>query len=174
MVSWILMLIGLLAPHTPETMRKDAARAIDQVVHEDPIYLTDDGLERSAAELVSLVAHESVFDPKAVSHDRGGESLGYAQVSVSNLKWLKMNRDDLLDPIQNLRAAVKLLRESHRVCRSKPLEEQLAWYGTGSGHCDVEEGIQASRRRMRLAMDLLRKHPPFWDVADRRFVEVAH
>jgi len=162
MAAWILSLMQLLVPHAPyaDTFPQTAA-AIDQVAHESPLYDDDDGIVRTAAELVSLAFHESRFDPRAV--DKEGTSLGLAQVDVSNLANLGLERrEQLFDPLTNLRAALRLMKISHRLCRFRPLEDALANYASGGGTCAVPEGLVASRRRMRLALKLLKKHPPWW------------
>jgi hypothetical protein len=70
--------------------------------------------------------------------------------------------EQLFDAETNLRSALKLMQISHRLCRQRPLEDGLANYASGGGTCTVPEGLVASRRRMRLAMTLLKKHPPRW------------
>lgn len=162
MAIWILSLMQLLVPHASyaDTFPATAA-AIEKVAHEAPLYDDDDGVVRTVAELVSLSFHESRFDPRAV--DKGGQSFGLAQVDASNLANLGLTKtEQLFDPETNLRAALKLMRISHRLCRWRPLEDALANYASGGGTCSVPEGLVASRRRMRFAAKLLRKHPPRW------------
>lgn len=113
-------------------------------------------------ELVSLTFFESHFDPNAVKDDDGGDSLGLAQVNVSNLRALGMTREELLTTDGNLRAALAMMRDSHRTCRARPWKQQLAAYATGRGLCGVPEGVRASEHRLSLAKELLREHPPVW------------
>jgi hypothetical protein len=128
MVIWILSLMQLLLPYAryAEKFQFEAtAVAIDKVAHEEPLYDDDDGVVRTVVELVSLAYHESRFDPRAVDH--GGTSLGLAQVDTSNLRALGLTRpEQLFDPETNLRAALKLIRISHHLCRRHPHEERLA------------------------------------------------
>jgi hypothetical protein len=162
MAVWILSLMQLLVPHAPyaDTFPATAA-AIEKVAHEAPLYDDDDGVVRTVAELVALSFHESHFDPRAV--DKGGTSFGLTQVDASNLGMLGLkSTSDLFDPETNLRAALKLMRISHRLCRQRPIEDALANYASGGGTCSVPEGLVASRRRMKLAAALLRQHPPRW------------
>ena len=141
--------------------RLDRDAAIEKVAHEAPLYDDDDGVVRTVAELVSLSYHESHFDPRAV--DKSGQSFGLTQIDASNLASLGLkSRDELFDPITNLRAALKLMRISHRLCRRRPAVDGLANYASGGATCSVPEGLVASRRRMRLALALLKKHPPKW------------
>jgi hypothetical protein len=82
---------------------------------------------------------------------------------VSNLANLGLTKkEQLFDVETNLRAALKLMRISHRICRRRPPEDGLANYASGGGTCDVPEGLVASRRRMKLAATLLRRHRPRW------------
>jgi hypothetical protein len=162
MAIWILSLMQLLVPHAPyaDTFPATAA-AIEKVAHESPLYEDDDGIVRTVAELVSLSFHESRFDPRAV--DKGKQSFGLTQIDASNLSNLGLAKhEQLFDPETNLRAALKLMRISHHLCRRRPPEDGLANYASGGGTCSVPEGLEASRRRMRFAAALLRRHPPRW------------
>ena len=162
MYVWILGLMQLLVPHAPyaDTFPATAA-AIEKTAHESPLYDDDDGVVKTVAELVSLAYHESKFDPRAV--DKGGTSLGLTQVDISNLGHLGLSRpEQLFDPETNLRSALKLMRISHRLCRYRPREDGLANYASGGGTCSVPQGLVESRRRMKLAAALLRRHPPRW------------
>lgn len=162
MAVWILSLMQLLVPHAPyaDTFPATAA-AIERVAHEAPLYDDDDGVARTVTELVSLAFHESHFDPRAI--DKTGTSFGLTQIDASNLGTLGLRtKEDLFDPETNLRAALKLMRISHRLCRQRPPEDGLANYASGGGTCSVPEGLVASRRRMKLAAALLKNHPPRW------------
>lgn len=161
MTIWILKLMHLLLARAPwlDTYPITAA-AIDKVAHESPLYEGEDGVEQTAAELVALTYYESRFDAKAVNKKQ--DSFGLGQIHSSNLKSLDLTKEQLFDPETNLRAAIKLIRISHRLCKWHPREERLTNYASGGGTCSVPEGLVASRRRMKLAMAILRKNPPFW------------
>jgi hypothetical protein len=162
MGAWILSLMQLLVPHAPysDTFPATAA-AIEKVAHEAPLYDDDDGVVKTVVELVSLSFHESRFDPRAV--DKTKQSYGLAQVDVSNLANLGLAaKEELFEVETNLRAALKLMKISHRLCRGRPPEDGLANYASGGGTCSVPEGLVASRRRMKFAKALLTKHPPRW------------
>ena len=165
MAKWILKLMQLLVAHAPwDATFPETAAAIDEIAHEAPLYEGEDGPARTAAELVALSYYESKFDPRAVGGD--GTSFGLAQVHISNLHDLGLtHKEELFDPETNLRAAMQLLKISHRLCRARPLADRLANYASGGPTCSVPEGLTASRRRMKLAFDLLRKHPVVWTEA---------
>jgi hypothetical protein len=161
MAIWILKLMHLLLARAPwiDSYPQTAA-AIDKIAHESPLYDGDDGVEQTAAELVALTYYESRFNAHAVNKEQN--SFGLTQIHSSNLKSLGLNKDQLLDAETNLRAAIILMRISHRLCRRHPKEDGLANYASGGGTCSVPEGLKASRRRMKLAADLVRKHPVVW------------
>lgn len=110
-----------------------------------------------AAILVSLARFESSLNPAAVGDCRGKEktlrncqSLGLFQVSKHHASAMC-----LLIPDCAARHAVRLVRESMRICGPGP--NQLAWYATGGPSC--RSNIKASAHRMFLARRLLRLVP---------------
>lgn len=161
MAIWILKLMHLLLARTPwiDTYPQ-TAEAIDKVAHESPLYDGEDGVEQTAAELVALTYFESRFNIRAINKEQ--DSFGLTQIHSSNMKSLGLTKEQLLDAETNLRAAISLMRVSHRLCKNHPKEEGLANYASGGGTCNVPAGIKASRRRMKLALDLLRKNPVVW------------
>lgn len=173
MTPWLLLLISLVTTaHSPYEPRfPEIARAVDAISHRLPIYDTNDGTEKTAAELVSVISFESNFDPDAEGDH--GASIGLAQIGVSNLPWLSAQtgrtwtKADLHDPVKNLEAAAMLMRASHRACRGWPTLQQLAAYATGNGHCAVPEGVVASKHRLERAQRLLVEHPAFWTEVAR-------
>jgi hypothetical protein len=162
MWKWILLVLQSLQPNTPyKDTYEQTARAIDDVAHESPLYDSEDGVVRTIAEVVAIGHFESSFNPRAVGDH--GNSLGFGQIGVSNLAYLGLSgKEDLFDVRQNVRAMIRMLRDSHRTCAIAPLEDQLAAYATGNGHCFVSEGISASKHRMALAKRILVEHQPFW------------
>lgn len=168
MVAWILSMMLLCAPAGVNTSRFwEVAEAIDVASHETPLYQTDDGVERTAAELVALAYYESRFDPMAVASDWAGFSWGLFQEHETNFPRLGITWRDAVTPLPAARAALVLLAESHRICRGRPLEEQLSEYASGRGTCSTPEGLRDSRVRMRLAASLLRRQPAYWVDATR-------
>lgn len=161
MVPWILSLLMLLAqPDTDVSTLPETAQAIDIAAHEHPLH--EDPAE-TAAILVAIARYESRFNPRAVGYDGYGESWGLYQIHETNLKRLGL-RDyaEVCDPVEGSRAAIVLIDESFRVCRRNQPLERLAMYASGRAQCAVPDGVQASRVRMRLARELLERHPPRW------------
>jgi hypothetical protein len=161
MAIWILSLMQLLVPRASyaDSFAR-TADAIDKIAHEAPLYDGEDGVVETAVELVALTYHESRFDPHAVGG--AGTSFGLAQIDSSNLHDLGLKLPDLFDPETNLRAAIKLMRISHRICRTHPKADSLANYAGGGTSCSMPMAIIASHQRMWLAASLLRKYPPRW------------
>jgi hypothetical protein len=168
MEAWILALIALCAPHdaSPDAF-PEIAHAIDVASHEAPLYAEDDGVERTAAELVALAAREGHMRADAMAMDWAGFSFGLYQLHSTNFRRLGITWREADTPLEATRAALVLLAESHRVCHRRPLAEQLAHYASGGPSCDVPEGLTASRNRMALAAYLLRARPAFWVDASR-------
>jgi hypothetical protein len=162
MEMWILALFALCAP--PDASRGDfpeIARAFDVAAHEAPLYATDDGVERTVRELVALATRESHLRPDAMGADWAGFSFGLFQIHETNFPRLGITWHEAISPLASARIALKLLAESHRVCRARPLAEQLGHYASGGPTCDVPEGLAASRNRMALAERLARVRV-FW------------
>ncbi len=152
LTAWILSLMLLLQPTAPWSGTYAAtATAIDQVVHEQPSLFTDDleGLQKTAAVLVSLAWFESTFKPNAVGG--GGRFRGLYQTG---------GHGDLADPVVATRVALALVRESFELCRARPLEERLAYYAAGGASCrDVPpDALARSRYRILKAMWLVKHH----------------
>lgn len=164
METYILALM-LLCPraHAPTDRREEVAHAIDVAAHENPLYDTPDGVERTVRELVAVDCFESAFNPLAIGDH--GSSLGLAQVGISNVAMLGLHNDsELLDPVKNQRAALTMMRASHRTCRGRPSLERLGQYASGGPTCSVPQGLAASRRRTKFAEDLA-KVRVFWTSA---------
>ena len=162
MLQWILSLMIFACPTAPRYDFMDIAKAIDVAAHEAPLYKSDDGVERTVVELVAVGAWESAFKADAVASDWAGFSRGWAQVHDSNLPRLGITLIDAVTPLPAAKAALKLMAESHRICRHLPLEDQLSEYASGRALCDTPEGLRDSKNRMGLAARLLRVKGPRW------------
>lgn len=171
MYPWILALLVLAAP--PDASRADfpeIAQAIDVAAHESPLYVTEDppvGVARTVAELVAVATRESHLRPDAIGSDYAGFSYGLFQVHETNFSRLHLTWRQAITPLDATRAALVLLAESHRICRGRPIEEQLSEYASGRGRCDTPEGLRDSRNRMALARSLLARRPPYWTDTSR-------
>lgn len=160
MHMWILQLMLALQGSAPwiDTY-PSTARAIDRAAHLFPVYDGEDGVSRSAAELVAIAWYEAKFNPRAVAADGSG-SVCLGQVDV---RGLGVRAESLLESVDDcVEAMLVRIRESHRVCalRGRPPLERLGQYTGGGGGCD--RGLEAARRRAGLADWLVRRWPVRW------------
>ena len=161
MQAWILSLMLALSPAavTPwADSYPETARAIAKAATEDPIYAGPFASERTAATLVAISFFESTFKPGALGDK--STSVGRYQISQSNFAALGITKAELLaDPDVEVRAALRMIRDSFAICKGRRAEDWLAQFAAGHGTCTNAGGILASRRRMGLAMKLFREHP---------------
>jgi hypothetical protein len=158
LTAWILSLLLIMQPTAPWSDTYEAtARAIDQVVQEQPSLFTDDleGRQKTAALLASLAWFESTLKPNAVGGR--GRFRGLYQTGGRTGA-----NGDLSDPVVATRVALALVRESFRLCAARPLDERLANYAAGGTTCrDVGDlALSKSRARVRKAMWLVKHHAP--------------
>jgi len=160
MVTWILGLIVALQGASPWSDTYVAtARAIDEAAHLFPVYPGEDGPAKTAVELVAISFFESHFNPKALAEDGSG-TVCLGQIDIRGLPY---SAAELLDDVRScVEAMILRIRESHRVCRlaHRRPEERLGQYTGGGAACS--RGLDASRRRARLADYLIKAHPPRW------------
>ena len=160
MVTWILMLMTALQADAPwRDTYLETARAIDRVAHASPIYDGEDGAARSAATLVAIAFMESHFKPDAVAED-GAPTYCLGQVDPRGLMATAEQLRADVDLCVN--AMAQRARESVRVCalRGRAPLERLGQYTGGGGGCD--RGLEAARRRGKLADWLVRRWPVRW------------
>jgi transglycosylase-like protein with SLT domain len=155
MTEWILaLMLSLASLEGPAEWRdtyRTTAIAIADVARETPLFEGDDG-RKTAALLVAIAWHESRFRQDAVGDK--GRSHCLVQISNSNFDSLGVTREELQDPKVCLRAGIRMIKESFRVCREYPLLERLGWYASGGAGC---RGTRASRLRMGLAQKLAKQ-----------------
>jgi len=160
MAAWILSLMLFLQPAAPwlDTY-PSTARAIDRAAHAFPVYEGEDGVSRTAAELVAIAWYESRFNPRAVAEDGSG-TVCLGQIDV---RGLGVAAEALLESVDNcVEAMLARVRESHRVCalRGRGPLERLGQYTGGGGECD--RGLRAARARAKTAEWLVRRYPVRW------------
>lgn len=118
---------------------------------------TDDPDE--AALILATADDESHLDPLAVGD--GGTSVCIMQVSVSNAAYLETTRERMQNDLREcVRAGLRMMRLSARMCRSRPADERQAHYLAGGGDCVANEvALRHSKSRTRRAWRLLRRTP---------------
>lgn len=124
------------------------AKAVAEAAHASPVFAGGDGEQRTVALLVSMAWFESTFNPAAVGDN--GRSVCLFQIHETNWKWLGVTREALQDVRVCARTAVRMVHQSFRVCRARPLEERLGWYAAGGPDCT--RGLSPSRHRVRKAL----------------------
>lgn len=108
------------------------------------------GREWCAGLLVEMSWHESRFQQDA-RHDHGA---GYGLFGTHEAT---LGRPVPGDADGQAEAALELLRQSWRICASRPFEDRLGWYAAGGLGCSAR--LPLSRFRIHEAVGLLRKHP---------------
>lgn len=164
--KWVLSLMLLLQPAavTPwASTYEQTATAIAEAAQDSPVFMGEKGASRTAALLVAVAWHESRFDQQAL----GDCTAGKPKTRTACASWglFQMNKHNFVvpgefalgDPAIASREALRMVRISFRVCRGRPLDEQLAWYAAGNRGCD--RGLRESRNRMGLAKTIESKHP---------------
>ena len=151
-VAWVVGLLAALEPKAPwsHTYEK-TAEAIARVSESEPLFAPEEkGEERTAALLVSIAWYESRLKPNAKS----ANGRWYCLYQLGKA-YLPDAEKSLTDPEMCTRAAVKVLRKSLDLCKTRPLEERLANYVSGA----CNRGGVESRYRFHLARKLLKEHP---------------
>lgn len=131
----LLWMASLVPPQTVSwsSSYSDTASAIAEACSNDL---------RCAAILTAIGYHESRFDPDAVGDN--GQSVGLFQISRA---WRPGETVE-----EQAVTAVRIVRDSFRICHAKPMEERLGFYASGKGVCGRPK---TSRIRMHLAKQLL-------------------
>jgi hypothetical protein len=151
-VAWVVGLLAALEPTAPwSNTYEKTAEAIARVSESEPLFPVDDrGEERTATLLVAIAWYESRLKPSARS--KNGRWYCLYQLDKS---YLPDADKALSDQEMCTRAAVKILRKSLEMCKTRMPDERLAAFM--SGQCD--RGGPESRYRMFLAKKLLKEHP---------------
>lgn len=152
--AWVVSLLTALEPSAPwKDTYENTADAIAKVADSASLFPAEErGAEHTASLLVAMAWYESRLKPSAKSKD--GRSFCLYQIDRSYLA--PDPKKSLEDPELCTRTAVRLVRQSFDLCKSRAPNDRLAFYN--SGHCD--RGGVESRYRMFLATKLLKDHPP--------------
>ena len=99
------------------------------------VALGNDAARKTMSILVSWTFAESRFNQRAIG-DHGTSFCGM-QINNSNFKALGItNGEELMsDPVKCMRAGLRMLADSYRICASRPPGERGAWYIFGGGSC---------------------------------------
>jgi Transglycosylase SLT domain len=155
LADWTLSLMLSLEPHA--ACAADCpriARAMTAAAVADPLFTDKRGVEETIAQEVALAWHESRFVETAKGDH--GASLGLFQISPPTAA---APAADLLAAETAAPIAIRLLRQSFRICKRETPDHALAWYAAGGNGC-LAKGFQASAHRIALAKRIYKKHPP--------------
>lgn len=145
MIQIILTIMVALQPSAPwRDSYEKTAIGIYEGAQAEPIFSGEYGIQRTIALDIAIAWFESRFNPQAVGDK--GKSWGLYQVQGHG------QSDDV--KTQTI-IANKMVLQSFRVCKSKPLDERLGWYAAGGNDC--ERGLRESRHRMGKAQWIFRK-----------------
>jgi hypothetical protein len=153
--AWVVAASTLLAPTRQH--ESFAAAVTSRVQAEPPLFKGDQDRRRTAALLVAIAFRESSLRLAAVGDHVGGKPTSFCAFQV-HLPWGATTAEgwtgaDLLDdPDKCVRVALRLLRESMRVCPSAP----LAWYAAGPSGCSSGRAQRISLDRVSIAQRLVR------------------
>ena len=134
LVEFIILSALSLAPGRDHT--QFAGILANSLASEEPLVKGDPDKLRSAALLIAIAFRESSFrlDAKSATND-----FCFYQIH---------NRPELAsDPVTCTRVAIRMLRESIRMCKSHP----VAFFASGPGACSNARAQRISNDRVRLA-----------------------
>ena len=169
--SWVLSLMLVAQPTAPWRSTYDAtAEAIAAEANAAPLA---DGPERTAALLVAVAWFESALRPDAAGDcTKDGRSVACTvsgsvahswclmQIHETNHAGLSVTRAELQTDVRAcVRAGLRMLTTSLRVCAAAPPRERLRWYAAGGGGCSAsEDARRKSVHRIAFAERLLKEH----------------
>jgi hypothetical protein len=170
--TWVL---GLMLATQPTAPWSDTyAATAEAIADEANAHPLAGGPAHTAALLVAVAWYESTFKPDASGDcTDGGSSVACSapravphsfclmQIHESNLRGLGTTRAEVMTDVRAcVRAGLRMITESLRVCRSAPARERLRWYAGGGPVCTAtEDAKRKSAHRMALTEKLLRDHP---------------
>lgn len=175
--AWVASILvaveGADAPHKG-TFEKTSAEIAAEAFR-SPLFDGEEGGTKTAAILVAVYRFESHNDPSAAGDCAKStkfgtcapgstpHSFGLGQVNESNFKWLGIPSAEayLADVGLQVRTSLRMMHSSFKICRTRPVEDRLAWYAAGRDGCPTaDDPVKKSRARMRLGQALYAKNPP--------------
>lgn len=149
----VLAAINALGTDAPDR-KFEVSKAVTEASNEDPIFVGEDGAERTASVLLALANYESRFHASVIGDQ--GRSFGLYQIQPNI--W-KVDTGTLLLPRTASSFAIKLIRRSFKECERRPWAERLSWYAA-SGGCDIvhPKVVAQSISRMLLADKVFKRY----------------
>lgn len=158
LLAWVAAASALLAPARPSDQLAPLSLAIAaRAEAEPPLFKGDDDRHRTSALLVAMAFRESSLRPDATGDHVAGKPTSFCAFQL-HLPWGAKTAegwtgpDVAEDPEKCVTAAMRLIRESMRICPTAP----LAWYAAGPSGCESVRAQRISRDRLSLAQRLVR------------------
>ncbi len=170
LTSWVLAL--MVSAQSAAPWRDTYEATAEAIAAEASAHPLASGEQSTAALLVAVAWHESTLKPDAQGDcTKDGKSVACTtlgaqphsfclmQIHESNHAGLGVTRAELLADVRVcVRAGLRMLTTSMRVCAAAPSRERLRWYAAGGSGCPViEDARRKSIHRIALAERLLRE-----------------
>jgi len=157
LLAWVLAASSTLAPGRSHDRLAEAIT--NRVEAEAPLFRGDEDKHRTAAFLVAIAFRESSLHADAVGDFRNGKPTSFCAFQVHTWDgkttegWT--GRDLAEDPDKCVTVAMRMLRQSMKMCPEHP----LAFYAEGPKGCSSVRGQRISRDRLAVAQHLVRVVP---------------
>ena len=157
LLAWLLAAASTLAPGRSHDRLAEAIA--DRVEAEAPLFKGDDAKTKTASFLLAIAFRESSLRADAVGDFRNGRPTSFCAFQVhtwdgkTSEGWT--GPDLAEDPQKCVTVAMRMLRQSMRMCPEHP----LAFYAEGPRGCTSTRGQRLSRDRMAIAARLVRDVP---------------
>lgn len=155
LLAWVVAASSLLAPSRQHDPLAEAIASRAEA--EAPLFKGDDDRRKTSALLVAIAFRESSLRADAVGDHVAGKPTSFCAFQI-HLPFGAKTADgwtgaDLVeDPQRCVAAAMRMLRESMRMCPAFP----LAFYAAGPAGCENARAQRISRDRLAIAQRLLR------------------
>ena len=156
--AWVVAASSLLAPSRQHDALAEAIATRAEA--EAPLFKGDEDRRKTSALLVAIAFRESSLRADAVGDHVAGKPTSFCAFQLhlpfdhkTAEGWTAAELVE--DPTKCVTAAMRMLRESMRMCPAHP----LAFYAAGPIGCENARAQRISRDRMAIAQQLLRRVP---------------
>jgi hypothetical protein len=155
LLTWVLAASSFLAPARQHDRLAEAIASRAEV--EAPLFKGDDDRRKTSALLVAIAFRESSLRADAVGDHIAGKPTSFCAFQIhlpfgANTAEGWGGMDLVEDPDKCVTVAMRMLRESIRMCPAFP----LAFYASGPTGCDNGRAQRISRDRFAIAQRLVR------------------
>jgi hypothetical protein len=155
LLTWVVAASSLLAPTRQHDQLAEAITTRAEA--EAPLFKGDDDRRKTSALLVAIAFRESSLRADAVGDHVAGKPTSFCAFQIHLPFGAKTTEgwagtDLVEDPEKCVTVAMRMLRESMRMCPAFP----LAFYASGPAGCENVRAQRISRDRLAIAQRLLR------------------